>query len=85
MFGYRKLLDALERLLKDHTFRQQWRIEQLELDLESARTWAEKVRAKNSTLRRDRRRLRSILEDNDISWVRETPGGTSSTSTSSSS
>ena len=84
MFGHRKLLDAIERLLKDHTFRQQWRIEQLERELESARTWAEKVRAKNSALRRDRRHLRSILEDNDIPWVRETPGGRSNTSTSSS-
>ena len=83
MFGHKKLLDALEVLLKQHTWRQQWRLEQLERELLDARTWLGKVRDKNSALRRDRRRLRSILEDNDISWDRETPGGRNNTSTSS--
>ena len=85
MFGRQKLLDVIERVLKNYTWQQIQRIEQLERELENARTWAEKVRAKNSALRRDRRHLRSILEDNNIPWVRETPGGRSNTSTSSSS
>lgn len=74
MFGHKKLLDAVEALLKRHTSRQSWRIEQLERALEDMRTWNEKVRAKNSVLRRERRRLRKLLDDNDIPWVRETPG-----------
>jgi len=75
MFGHRKLLDALEQLLQRHTFQQSWRIEQLERELRDLRTWNEKVRAKNTILRRDRRRLRAILDQHDIPWKRETPGG----------
>jgi regulator of replication initiation timing len=83
MFGHKKLLDALEALLKRHTWRQNWRLEQLERELKDCRTWLEKVRDKNSALRRDRRHLRSILEANDIPWDRETPGGRTHTSSTS--
>jgi len=75
MFGRQKLLDAIERLLKHHTWQQNWRIQELEKELLDARTWVRKVRARNSFLRRDRRRLRQLLDANDITWVRETPQG----------
>lgn len=75
MFGSKKLLAEVQRLLKRHTWQQNWRIEQLERDLKDMRTWNEKVRAKNSVLRHERRRLRQILDDHDIPWVRENPGG----------
>jgi len=75
MFGRQKLLDAFERLLKHHTWQQNWRITELEKELLDAKTWVRKVRARNSYLRRDRRRLRQLLDDNDITWVRETPQG----------
>jgi len=75
MFGRQKLLDAVETLLKRHTREESWHIRQLERQLQDARTWLEKVRDKNSALRRDRRRLRSILEANNIPWERETPEG----------
>jgi len=75
MFGHKKLLDAVEALLKRHIREESWHLRHLEKELLDARTWLEKVRDKNSALRRDRRRLRSILEANDIPWERETPEG----------
>ncbi len=75
MFGRQKLLDAIEGILKRHTTEQSWHVRRLERELLDARTWVRKVRATNSFLRRDRRRLRQLLDANDIPWVRETPQG----------
>lgn len=68
MFGGKKIVETVERLLKQHTWNQNWRIEQLEREVQDMRTWNEKVRDKNSALRRDRRRLRELLDANDIPW-----------------
>lgn len=68
MFGKKKLLDAVEALLKRHTWQQNWRLEQLERELKDCRTWLRKVRDKNSVLRRERRELRELLDAHDIPW-----------------
>lgn len=78
MFGHGKLLDAiearLETLLKRYTWDLTWRIKALEERAQDLQTWNEKLRAKNTILRRDRRRLRRLLDEKGIPWVRETPG-----------
>jgi hypothetical protein len=62
MFGRQKLLDAIEAILRRHTWRKDLRIEQLERELKDARTWLGKVRDKNSALRRERRDLREAIK-----------------------
>jgi len=68
MFGHSKLIEAVEASLKRHTWQQNWRLEQLEREAKDLRTWNEKVRDKNSALRRERRRLRELLTANNIPW-----------------
>lgn len=68
MFGRQKIIDAVEALLKRHTWQQNWRLEQLERELKDCRTWLRKVRDKNSVLRRERRELRELLDAHDIPW-----------------
>ena len=68
MFGHSKIIEAVEESLKRHTWQQNYRIEQLEREATDLRTWNEKVRDKNSALRRERRRLRELLTANNIPW-----------------
>lgn len=69
MFGKtKKIIEAVEAALKRHTWNQDWRIQQLQREVQDVRTWNEKIRDKNSALRRERRRLRGILDANDIAY-----------------
>jgi hypothetical protein len=72
MFGSKKLIETVERLLKNHTWQQADRIRGLEREVEDMRTWNGKVRDKNSALRRERRRLRTLLDDHNIPWKQGT-------------
>jgi len=77
MFGTSKIRAQLEEIVRElrELTRMSWRLEGLERENTSLRTWNEKVRATNSALRRDRRRMRQLLEANSIPWERETPEG----------
>lgn len=68
MFGTKKIITAVEAIVKRHTWQKDWRIQNLEREVEDLRTWNGKVRDKNSALRRERRRLRQLLDDHDIPW-----------------
>jgi regulator of replication initiation timing len=70
MFGFSKIREDLERVtaslrkLADTS----WRLYQLERENDDLRTWNQKVREKNAHLRRDRRRLRELLDANNVPW-----------------
>jgi regulator of replication initiation timing len=68
MFGGTKIIETVERVLKQHTWNLNWRVEQLQREIDDLRTWNGKVRDKNSALRRERRRLRELLDDHNIPW-----------------
>lgn len=72
MFGREKfvaaVVAAIEDVLKRYSFHKDWRVEQLQREVDDLRTWNRKVRAKNSALRRDRRRLRELLDANNVPW-----------------
>lgn len=70
MFGFGEIREDLKRVtnrlrkIADTSYRMRC----LESENEMLRTWNQKVRATNSALRRDRRRLRELLDANDIPW-----------------
>lgn len=74
MFGAR-LKQELEELtskfreLQTKALSSGWRVQELEARNSELESWLRKLRDKNSALRRERRRLRQLLEDNDITWT----------------
>jgi hypothetical protein len=61
-------LEKAHRELQGQSGHMWWRTSRLERQNEELQTWNRKLRDKNSALRRDRRRLRQLLEDSDIEW-----------------
>ena len=71
MFGIPQLRDSIEDLkreVKNALSPTSWKMQGLERQVQDLHTWNEKIRDKNSALRRERRRLRQLLTDHNIVW-----------------
>ena len=67
----RDRLNLVEKELKEQSGKATglaWNMGFLQRELDDYKTWNSKLKAKNSALRKDRRRLRQLLETHGISW-----------------
>lgn len=78
MFGQKRLVEAVEQAVEKtylSSLRQKdWELQTLEREVDDLRAWSQKVRAKNRLLRKERRRLRRLLEAHGVSWKPQTQG-----------
>lgn len=62
MFGTAKRLDSIEQSIRNELHDKDWRIQQLQREVEDLKSWGKKWREKAKYLRRKNRQLREQLE-----------------------
>jgi regulator of replication initiation timing len=61
-------IEGIARKQSNTLFNLTWENQGLRREVRDLRTWNTKVRTKNSALRKERRRLRALLDEHGISW-----------------